>query len=547
MALTLQQTREQYPQYADVPDGKLAYGLWNTLAKPKNMAMGEFASQVGLTDDQFGEMIAFSKSVGYEPTSQTSIEGAEKSISPKATKVLQFLEGQGIGWGDEAIAAIAAAFDGKGDFKRSYKAYKAELLSNLKQYQKETPWEALGVEVAGGFASPLIFLSGPRAIERLYTVGGPLIKSTITGARAAIGGSVYGAGAAEDVESIPEEAIQGGLTSVFTSPLGTLITGTVRKLKGGSSLANGFDEMSLRPTLELAEANTTKAYKLLDEAGFKYKANDFQTAYLNALEEIDTKALTKVAGKLDPKSKDPYERALSYLNTQALKDQNLSSMENIRQTLWRFATDPKLAETDKKSVMSLYRKISEFSDDALPTDGKLKGYVQAARLASSQQQKAEAMHRAFAKAAKDAKGAKDPVSIYTKAADELLLDPKVKMHFTEEQIKQLEKFSKGNMSRDLRQLLSQFRPTANHWMFLIHGVGAVNNPLFLSFSALTLSARRSVKKEMGRKTTEMVQEAAGIPKSSELPPVGPVAAGIAGATVDQRRPELTDSLIPTLP
>jgi hypothetical protein len=52
---------------------------------------------------------------------------------------------------------------------------------------------------------------------------------------------------------------------------------------------------------------------------------------------------------------------------------------------------------------------------------------------------------------------------------------------------------------------------------------------------------------MGRKTTEMVKEAAGTPKPDELPPVGPVAAGIAGATVDQRRPELTDSLIPTLP
>jgi hypothetical protein len=305
--------------------------------------------------------------------------------------------------------------------------------------------------------------------------------------------------------------------------------------------------MSLRPTLELAKANTTKAYKLLDEAGFKYKADDFQTVYLNALEEIDTKALTKVAGKLDPKSKDPYERALSYLNTQALKDQNLSSMENIRQTLWRFATDSKLNDADKKSVMALYRKISEFSDNALPTDGKLKGYVQAARLASSQQQKAEAMHIAFAKAAKNAKGSKDPVSIYTAAADELLLDPKVKMHFTEEQIKQLEKFSKGNISRDLRQLLSKFTPTANNWMFMIHGVGVYTNPLFLSFSAATLSAKRSVKKEMGQKTTEMVKEATGIPKPNELPPVGPVAAGIAGATVDQRRQELTDSLIPTLP
>ena len=550
MALTLEQTREKYPQYAEVPDGKLAYGLWNTMAKPKNMAMGEFAGQVGLTEDQFGEMIAFSKSVGYEPTAQTSIEGAEESMSPKAVKALQFLEGQGVGWGDEGVAAIAATFDGKGDWSRSYKTYKAELLSKMKKYQKEAPWEALGVEVGGGFASPLIFLSPFKAVETAYNKGGPLIKSAITGIKSMLGGTVYGAGAAEDVESMTEGAVEGGLAALFTSPLGTVITGTVRKLKGGSSLANGFDEMQLRPTLDLAKSNTQKAYKLLDESGFKFKSTDFQTAYLNALEQIDTKALTKVAGRIDPKSTDPYEKALQYLNTQALKDQSPSNMEIVRQTLWKYTEDPKLSPADKKSVMSLYNQISNFVEDTLPKEGPLKGYVHAARLASSQEQKAKAFHKAFAQAAADSVGKKDPVAIYVKAAKELLLDPKLNMHFTKNQVKQLEKFAKGGFSRNLRQLIGTAIPTANGMMMIIHGAGIYTNPLFLSFTAATYAAKRSVKKEMGKETKNLVEDASGVVRQSELPPVGPVAAGIAGATVNDtynRNQEFVDTFITPLP
>lgn len=543
------EVRKKYPQYDQIPDGELSFKLWSKYYKDR-VPMGEFASLVKMNDDQFGQMIAYGKSLGYEPTTKTYAEG----VTPEEQKLLQFFEGQTINFGDEGIAAITATLESlknivsgrSPDWLKTYKTYKAELLSSLKEYQKNSPVESTMYEIAGGFVSPLILYSGPKPLIDLYNKGGRLTRSAITGLKSFAGGAAYGAGSAESMEDVIERATTDGLVSLFTTPVGTLVTSTLRKLKKGSFLANGFDEMSIRPTLEKAKDNIKKAYDLLDESGFKFKSDDFQTAYIEALQSVDEKALTKIYGNLDPKTNNPYERALLYLNEQSLLDQTPSNMERVRQQLWKFATDPQLSQADRDSVKQIYYKISQFVDNSLPKDGEGKTLADAARLAASQYKKAKLASDAFTKAAEKAQNSKDPVEVYRKAVQYLLNNQEVKDHFTEEQIKQLEKLAKGNFTRDFRQMVGRYAPSSNNMLMLMHGFGFMMDPTFLAITAGTTAAQRSVRKELGEEAFDLISDLTNLSKEKAqvLPPLFSRQVGL-GATMAYERPEAVDEMFVT--
>ena len=52
--------REEYPDYTGTPNGQLAFGLWNKSYKDQ-MPMGLYADSIGLSNDDFREMVKFSE------------------------------------------------------------------------------------------------------------------------------------------------------------------------------------------------------------------------------------------------------------------------------------------------------------------------------------------------------------------------------------------------------------------------------------------------------------------------------------------------------
>jgi hypothetical protein len=66
--------RQQYPQYNDVSDGTLLYGIYQTTPNYKTMAMGEFADKVGMTSEQFNDMVTTAKEKGRNVTSSSTTE-----------------------------------------------------------------------------------------------------------------------------------------------------------------------------------------------------------------------------------------------------------------------------------------------------------------------------------------------------------------------------------------------------------------------------------------------------------------------------------------
>ena len=546
---TFQEVRTKFPQYNNLSDGEFAYRLWNKEYKDK-LAMGQFADALNMTQDQFGQMIGYGKSVGYEPT---EMSGSTWDDTDK--RLFQMFEGQTLSWGDEVVAGVVATIDtisniAKGrphDWKKTYSTYKAEMLNELKQYQKDAPWESLGIEITGGFLSPLMMISGPKALMELYNKGGFATRGLINSARAFTGGAAYGAGVAEgSLEEIADRAYTDGLVSLFSSPIGSVVGGLLRKVKGGNLIANGFDEMSLRPTLQLAKQNKDRAYDLLDKSGFVFKSDDFQTAFINAMNDIDQNALPKIFGKLDPKSTNPYEQALHYLNQQTLKDQSISNMETIRQTLYQYFL--KADKADKQAVYKLYQRTGQFIDDMLPKDGSGKTIADGVRLAASQYKKALVASKAFEKAASESAGVKDPVIIYQKAIRKLLDDPEVQMHYTPTQIEQLEKLGRGGFTRDFKQMIGRYAPTSNNMLLLMHGFGFMLDPAFLAITGATTAAKSSVRKELGEESVKFVDDLVGISrtKAEVTPPKGRIRTGISAAKASERE-EVQDTLVTPLP
>ena len=66
--------RQQYPQYNNVSDGTLLYGIYQTTPNYKTMAMGECAEKIGMTSDQFKDKVSTAKEKVSNVTSSSTTE-----------------------------------------------------------------------------------------------------------------------------------------------------------------------------------------------------------------------------------------------------------------------------------------------------------------------------------------------------------------------------------------------------------------------------------------------------------------------------------------
>ena len=125
---------------------------------------------------------------------------------------LAFLEGATLGWSDEigiGVGALAIAATSEDETTEEvYSRLKKDYNEMQKSFAERHPVRAAGLEIAGSIVSPVSKIGA--AAKGVSTVTG-LTK------RAVGEGLIYGAGKAEDLEDIPEEAFYSGLTAGGTS------------------------------------------------------------------------------------------------------------------------------------------------------------------------------------------------------------------------------------------------------------------------------------------------------------------------------------------
>lgn len=243
----LEQVREKYPQYKDVPDDKLADGLYKKYYDGK------------ITRD------AFDKKAGVGDYKAKT--GTVRTIAEQA------YQGLTLGMGDEAIDAFAAAGatmatkGGYKDFKKHYKSARESSERDIKGQQEERPYLSFGSNVAGGIlgsAAAITTKAGKEVVSRLGTGG---LKSRIKKGAVVSGatGTAYGAATGFSPEERAEGGAVGGVLGLSLGGAlpasGALTKKGVEVAKGGVEKVKGILSKDKTDKFSRVEKDIMKSYK----------------------------------------------------------------------------------------------------------------------------------------------------------------------------------------------------------------------------------------------------------------------------------------------
>ena len=145
---------------------------------------------------------------------EVEIETGEWLEQDNFNTAMAFMQGVSLGWYDEyrvGITALAESSLGEETYDEAYARNKAEYDAQAKSFQARQPVAATAAEITGAVVSPAAKvgagIKGARGLTGLAT-------------RGAVEGGIYGAGKAEDTQTMAREASEGALFGVGA---GTLI------------------------------------------------------------------------------------------------------------------------------------------------------------------------------------------------------------------------------------------------------------------------------------------------------------------------------------
>lgn len=152
----LDEVRKQYPQYENVPDEQLAYGLYKKFYSDKPLA--GYAKEIGLS--KLGSLSFLKYAAERGDTMEFDAEIAPEVGGKGAGVARGALQGVTFGGGDEIVAGGVAAVRklAQGDDRAIGDIYQQELereRARLGEFREESPVLAYGSEIAGGIATPL--------------------------------------------------------------------------------------------------------------------------------------------------------------------------------------------------------------------------------------------------------------------------------------------------------------------------------------------------------------------------------------------------------
>ena len=172
---------------------------------------------------------------------EADIASGDWSSRDSLSGALVFIEGATLGWSDEigiGIAAAGMSVGGEETTNEIYTRLKKDYDAMQSEFAEKHPGTAIGLEIAGAVVSPVSKIK---------------MASSLTGliARGAAEGAVYGAGKAEDTDSMAQEARKGALGGA----LGVGIVGGggwlfKRKVKAPLDTPEGFVPLTLAANRE---------------------------------------------------------------------------------------------------------------------------------------------------------------------------------------------------------------------------------------------------------------------------------------------------------
>lgn len=279
---TLAEFRAQYPQYAEVPDGKLAISLHRKFYADTPMV--DYLGKLGLDrqaligttgspeDDQY--LVQQLERPGANETPEQAAARYGGVIQKREPGLLEnlgraFVQGGMFGFGDEAVAAGAAALnpDQSKSFGEKYDTYRSREIGNVDQFREDNPVAAYGTEIAG--AIPTAIATG-GATNPAYNLIGRMLQGGAVGAGQ---GAVYGFGAGEgDVadrgkSAVTQMLLGGAVGTAAPAALSAIGAGVEKVAPMVGTIVNPAKEALRRTGVALGrDANAGGVMSAADEA-----------------------------------------------------------------------------------------------------------------------------------------------------------------------------------------------------------------------------------------------------------------------------------------
>lgn len=523
--------REQYPDYTGTPNGQLAFGLWNKSYKDQ-MPMGLYADSIGLSNDDFREMVKFSEQEGYKPTESTYAEG----FVPEGARAATAARGMSFGAAENIAAGAAAGgekvkrlFTGEEQrpFGEAYEDYLGLTRDIIGQYQKEKPVESFFMEAGPAVASGV-------GLERAVAIGAPKIIAAMspaaripvgtspsiakTAAASGAGGAVYGFNTGETGErlesafelAIPSAIFGGGSQVVlnFAAP-------TIRGI--GRAFGRRMKQFDTRPTVDAARRLKNDIYKRATDSGVVYDATAMGSLYERA------RRLVADSASYVPETDDQLTAALKILKRISNAPSNLIQLEKIRRAMF---------DRYKKSGYSdqTIRDLVDLVDDTIQNFGTGDGTViKAARLANSRYKKAELIDAAFDKARRSAEAAGsggNTINRYKQVVNNILNSEKEMRFFDDAEEEAMKNFVEFTTQEQLTRVLGKLDPTSGGLMAALGFGSYLADPVATAAVAIPAAvARRGLEQTTGEAGEALVTRMATGRTPMTTPVTTPSTAG----------------------
>jgi len=491
MATLLEEYKKNNPQDAEIPNGALAYILWEKDYKGNAddpVSLEQYAKAVGLDENEALEMTKFSQKADAlaQQQEQTGEQPEEEMEGLGFARSVTAAEGFTFGWGDELFASVAALDDvlteGK-DFSSAYKKYQAEYQAKMDEYSEKKPLESMALELVGGFAMPMGILKTPKVLADLVTKGSKIRKIGLSATAGAASGASYGAGSAAPGERT-EGAIEGGAFGFGLGAAGQVIVGKIKNV----GLKRQMRATAVNPTLQGLQKAKDAAYKKVDESGVKFTKDELD----DLKHDIHSDILASRTSTYQPEFHKNTALAIKYLQNR-IDEQGVFRLSDLETTKKYFNQLYNASKGKDSFILDMINKIDDKIEKKFANNQD--NVVQAARLANTRYRKFKDIDDAIKKAETTAEASGQPgVLKYREIIARILNDEKKMKFYTAEERAAMEAYVKGSFSENLMKNIGKFAPTTTGLLSFLHLGAVIANPGLSALTAGSLLARRSAVK-----------------------------------------------------
>lgn len=528
MATLLEEYKKNNPQDAEIPNGALAYILWEKDYKGNAddpVSLEQYAQAVGLNQAESLEMAKFSEKADAlaQQQEQAGEQPEEEMEGLGFARTLKTAEGVTFGWGDELFASVAALDDviteGK-DFSSAYKKYQAEYQAKMDEYSEKKPLESMAFELAGGFLVPMGILKTPKVIADLVNKGGKAGKIGLSATSGTLAGASYGAGTADPGERT-EGAIEGGTFGFGLGAAGQVVVSKIKNV----GLKRQMRATAVNPTLQGLQKAKEAAYKEVDKSGVRFTKDEMQSLK----NDIDVDIIGSKTSVFDPDFHKNTQRALDHLQKK-INEPGLVKLSDLEVTKRYFNQLYNSSKGKDDFILGMIKKIDEQIEKKFVNNQD--NVVQTARLANTRYRKFKDIDDAVRKAEITAE-AKTSVADYRKIIADILKDDNKMKFYTAEERMAMESFVKGSFTENLMKNIGKFAPNVNGLLGFLHLGAVAANPGLAAVTAGSMLARRATTKgsQEGIKDIQRIIGAGGDTLADQIMKQQQVRTGLMGRNV----------------